>query len=300
MDFLRSETGFKAAAQRIEQYLSSISPNNVVKAADLIEILLPLARFDGGQRLLRGSHELADALNKRNHVEFGRGQILQQLSHAFGGQTYQGLRQGFSSSTEFRQLFPDAALPSCSLSDNRPQVHPFPGQLHKLSALAPWRTIWEQCAVSTRDRPFFPPMLPASYFRGYRPNYELRRDWRPSSKKRRQHLTHHFENGRCCVLVRHEGRQLIGAASWKWWGCQGHINGVGFSLFVQTKSGWLKIYFDLRPYYAEPTYGPQIYRAGGNNADHIAASLEELIHLRQHGYPDEFDPEQPPRSPISS
>ncbi len=70
---------------------------------------------------------------------------------------------------------------------------------------------------------------------------------------------------------------------------------MGFSLFVQTKSGWLKIFFDLRPHYAEPTYGPHIYREGcGNDADHIVASLEELVHLPRHQYDDEFDTEQIP------
>lgn len=291
MEFLRSEFEFKAASRKIEHYLSTTPPTDTVRLADLVEILLPMAKLNGGKELISGAQRLADALNTAGHSTLSCSQIQQKLALAFARRQYQSLRESFGVPTAFRQLFPDALLPPSDLEPGERQRHPYPKELKRLRELASWHAVWEESAESTREHPFFPPMLPASCFPGFKPHYELRRDWRSTSGDRPQQFSHNFENGSCCVLVRRDGKHLVGAASWKWWGLFGHIRGVGFSLYLRSKAGWLKVFFDIRPYYPEPTCGPSVYRESSKrDADHIWASLEELIHLPIHRYSEDDDP----------
>ncbi|SFB61725.1 hypothetical protein SAMN03159496_05886 [Rhizobium sp. NFR07] len=283
MDFLRSEFAFKSAALAIERGLSARSSSLAVDPEDLAEILLPLTSSADGERLLHGCRELAEMLSQSNSTPLKTARIQQKLARAFAGRTYQSLQQSFDFPTEFREIFPGAALPYGYLEAGQTQARPYPRELLAFPELSQWRTSWERSAVSTRERPFFPPMLPASYFQRYEPHYERRRDWRAAPINSSPHARPRSENGQSCVLVRHKGRHLIGAARWKWWGDSGYISGVGFSLYLLTRTGWLKTFFDIRPYYAEPTCGPFMYRDGrGEDRDHIQAGLEELSRLAVH------------------
>ncbi len=287
MDFLRSEIAFKAATRAIERLLLNRSNVGDVTPAELAEVLMPFSKTKNGDDLLNGARHLAGSLNGRDRVQT-YSQLQQRLAQAFAQRTYQSLRESFDFPIDFRQLFPDAALPNACLEPDREQVHPYPDELHELRELAAWHRAWVERAVSTREQPFFPPMLPASCFAGSRPTYERRRDWRPSYRNQPEQLSHHFQNGRCCVLVRHDGRHLIGAAGWRWWGEFGCIRGVEFSLYLLANFGWLKVVFDIRPYDPLPTYGPRIYRDGiGGDADHIQAGLRELAELDVHQWPTE-------------
>ncbi|MFK3781552.1 hypothetical protein [Agrobacterium sp. NPDC089420] len=289
MDFLRSEIEFKDAARKVEFYLSTLKSTGAVQSAALIEILLPMAGIKKAEKLHSGSAKLAELISASPEIELTRSQIQQKLAWAFANRSYQSLRSSFNFPTEFRIIFPDAELPISSLEEGRTQAHPFPKKLFEFRELEHWRATWEAGAFSIRERPFFPPMLPASSFVGTAPHYELRRDWRPSFRNKPQHLSHHFSNGQCCVLVRHEGC-LIAAVSWKWWGDVGRINGVGFSLSLKTDNRWLRVFFDIRPYYSDPSYGPIVYREGtGRDGEHIRACLQELVELPVHYFNDEYE-----------
>ena len=293
MDFLRSEFAFKSAALKIERGLSTRSSSFAVSPEDVAEILLPLTSAADGEQLLHGSRKLAEMLNQSNSTPLKCARIQQKLARAFAGRSYQSLQQSFDFPTDFREIFPGAALPYGCLEPGQTQAHPYPRELLAFPELSQWRASWERSAVSTRERPFFPPMLQASYFQGYEPHYKRRTNWRAAPINSGPHARPPSENGQSCVLVRHKGRHLIGAARWKWWGDSGYISGVGFSLYLLTRTGWLKTFFDIRPYYAEPTCGPFMYRDGrGEDSDHIQAGLEELSRLAVHASTDEDELEQ--------
>lgn len=287
MKFLHSEYQFKAATQKIEQFLAAVPRTQAIRSADLVEILRSHDSPETDMDFLVGASRLAATLNMMDHRTLKRGQILQEMSQAFARCTWQSLREDFHKPVDFRRLFPDAILPYGWRDSGEKQLHPFPPVLARIPKLAPWREIWEECAVSTEERPFFPPMLPRECFSGFKDEYELRRDWCRYSQSSHRSSSHHFENGASCVLVRHKQRHLIGAGSWRWWGNCGRISGVGFSLYLLTDSGWLKVFFDIRPSCAEPTYGPRIYSDLSGDSRFIRLCLDELVGLSVHRYADD-------------
>jgi hypothetical protein len=187
--------------------------------------------------------------------------------------------------TEFGVIFPEVKMPSNHLDAGQSRLHPYPDVLEGVLELDQWRTIWEQNARSTPDHSFFPPMLPSSYFDNRNPRYEFRRDWDPHSPEFPKPSTP-FGEGHGCVLVRGNGQQLIGAASWRWWGIYERVSGVGFNIYLRTPQGWLWVSMDVRPTHYLPTYGPDIYREGeGDDGARIKRCLEELIQLGPRTYP---------------
>lgn len=188
--------------------------------------------------------------------------------------------------TDFDALFPDAVMPPCGLEPGAETRHPFPRELEGIPELATWRECWEANALSTRDKHFFPPMLPTASLISSKVTIEFRRDWHLRSNGQAvKTKPYHFDNGTCGVLFRDDQRKIIGATFWKWWGALGRINGVCYGLYLLTEAGWLYIAFDLRARYPAPSAGPVVMR--GDTEQHlkeIEAGLQHLAKLRVFRY----------------
>lgn len=256
--------------------------------------------------LKRMASILAACLREKN-IRISHGESLDIVAKQFGFRDWNGLsartklatasgkpaevyknrKPEASNVTEFRSLFPDAALPGCNLSAADTVRHPFPSELHGLPALAFWRKHWEAEAMSTRDRPFFPPTIPFTLSLHQGLSFELRKDWSASpSGTDDAEEEEDFTNGACCVLVRDRG-QIIGVTSWDWWGDFKRINGVNFCLQIRTGDRWLYVNFDLRGTDPLPTHGPIV--AYDDNEEHsqaIRSNLERMVRLGPPRYAD--------------
>lgn len=188
--------------------------------------------------------------------------------------------------TDFKALFPEAELPPSFLVADSETRHPFPPELKVVPELAQWRECWEKNALSTHDRHFFPPMLPPASFISPQLTYELRRDWKIGSDgKAHRTRAYHFENGSCGVLARNEHREIVGAASWNWWGTFGRMNGLCYRIYLLTESGWLYVTFELRPNHPFPSPGLVVIRDDtGKHRRQIESSLRKLSHLKAFRY----------------
>jgi hypothetical protein len=286
MDFLNSEFDFKAVSRAVERYLKDRRSPAPIATAELLHVLLPVARLTGGDQLLAGASRLAARLNASKRAAPQQPELQQMLSIAFTSGPYQRLHARLRNPTEFRLIFDDIKVAPCHLEKDEKIEHPFPKALRRISSLSAWREAWERNAFSTKAKPFFPPMLPSSYFEGRAARYEYRRDWVEHSVARRQERSNGsnnlpiLANGRCCVLVRDKSNHLIGAASWFWWGLSDLVSGVGYSLAVHHGSEWFHTYFDIRPDRFEPTYGPDIHRECQlNPRSFIKLCLDELVEL---------------------
>lgn len=275
MDFLRSEFSFKAASRAIECLLKQRGNAPPITPDELLTVLLPVARLPNGDRLVAGTVRLAEHLNASSRTVLRQPELQQLLSLSFTQAPYQRLHPRLKRPTDFRSIFDEIRVAPCYTGEGERIEHPFPMMLRRIEELAAWREAWEECAFSTSTKPFFPPMLPASYFEGRGARYEYRRDWVPSVSR-----VPLIANGRCCVLVRDRQNKIIGYASWFWWGHLDIISGVGYSLALCTNSKWLHVYFDIRPDRFEPTCGPVISTENGHNfASFIRLCLLELEDL---------------------
>lgn len=275
MDFLKSEFSFKSASRAVERLLKQRGNAPSVTPDELLTVLLPVARLPNGDRLVAGTVRLAEHLNASSRTVLRQPELQQLLSLSFTQAPYQRLHARLKRPTDFRSTFDDIRVAPCYISEGERIEHPFPTTLRGIEELAAWREAWEECAFSTKTRPFFPPMLPVSYFEGRGTRYEYRRDWVPSVGR-----VPLAANGRCCVLVRDRQNKIIGSASWFWWGHRDVISGVGYSLALCTNSKWLHVYFDIRPDRFEPTCGPVISREKGDScSSFIGLGLLELQDL---------------------
>lgn len=286
MDFLNSEFEFKAASRAVERFLKERGSPAPIAATELLNVLLPLARLTGGDQLLAGASRLAASLNGSRRAAPKQPELQQMLSIAFTRGPYQRLQARLKTPSDFRLVFEDIEIAPCYLDKDEKTEHPFPKALQGIATLGAWREAWERNAFSTKARPFFPPMLPSSYFEGRGARYEHRRDWAEHSAVCRRHGSNRssdlpiLANGRCCVLVRDRRNQLIGAASWSWWGQRHLVRGVGYSLALRHDSEWLHAFFDIRPDSFEPTCGPTIHRESQlNPRGFIQDCLDELVEL---------------------
>lgn len=214
-----------------------------------------------------------------------RAQLKRTSLAGTGPKTHQDQRR-VKAATDFAALFPEADLPGSFLDFEEEVPHLFPTALRKIPELAPWRECWGSRALSTRDRHFFPPMLPVESLISPKVTFEARRDWRMGKDgKSIPTKSYHFSDGCCTVLARNERHEIIGATFWRWWGNFGRVKGLRFGIYLLTKAGWLYVAFDLRANYPFPSAGPDIIR--GDTEEHlreIKAGLERLAKLKVFKY----------------
>ncbi|MGL3607649.1 hypothetical protein ACSV9I_14125 [Rhizobium sp. G187] len=287
MKFLQTTDQFKAVALALDNYLQANDAGKPVSELELAGLLLRHAHLPDGQVFALGVQRLASLLNSKQGTKPGRAALLQALSHAFVGETYQRFEARLNCATSLRELFPDAQIPACSFKDGERLEHPFPLAYRELGYLHEWRQVWERNSISTKRSPFIPPMLPSSYFHGNSINYEYRRNWHqpaqfsPKAIPTLRDAVRRYDDGTCCVLVREGRKSPMAGVRWYWWGHGGQINGLEYTMILRRWNKWFFTHFDLRYNRHDPSYGPAIKVIKGDRPDSFVRDiLEEMDSTR--------------------
>lgn len=262
MKFLQTKYQFKAVVQHLEIYLRAKKPDQKICELELAGVLLREAKLRDGDAFADGVQRLTSMLNSGSSIRPSRSELLQLLSRAFVGESYQQYEARIKCPTSFRELFPDAEVSPCPVVSGERIEHPFPLVYRKMKYLNEWRQVWERDAVSTSDCPFMPPMLPLSYFGGGNVNYVYRRSWRYRTKVLPFQLDTspdakaYRDQGTCCVLVHNARGEPMAGVRWYWWGHAGQMAGVEYTMLLRRQGKWFFTQFDLRHDRHDPSCGP--------------------------------------------
>lgn len=268
MEFLYTESGFKAASRAVRYYILS-SPGSTVSAEGIFSILSSMVGSEDHGDLLEGAQSCASSLRQLEQTRLSHSQFHQLVSISFTGMRYQQLRRSFNKPSDYRRIFPGRYHHSAVLEPESEIVHSIPASLENIDALKGWRQCWQRTAMSTYDKPFFPPMIPAKAFAAYNVVYELRQDsWMAKARPNNRAVT--SVNGNVCVLVRTKKGKLLGGASWRWWGYPyTGICGIEYMMLLSISGRWLVVLFDIRPYEADVTFGPVVEYIAKQHLDEI-------------------------------
>lgn len=247
LPFLSNLYSFKAAANRLENYLNSFPPS--LSKNTLAQLILGDPTNYPSD--IEGLFRVADRLHARlKNLEkpASHTQLQQHLAQAARGITFEKLRTEIPADTgsfRFYWDIPDDLLTSMMGvgSDCGVVTHDYPKEIEKMTELGPWKKLWLLDCQSSLTHPFMIPVPPKEVF-GENIEYKNYSTWQKNKD---------FTSSEYFTIVAQnvDGRE-VGYIKWYFWGGLNEIKGTGFhfrNLREDLTVGYFS--FDLRPCYSE-------------------------------------------------
>lgn len=153
---------------------------------------------------------------------------------------------------QIRKLFSVELPGAVSVKPDVYIVHPFPQELQVIKELKSFGEAWNKECISTRERPFVPPLPPEDCFGVERVELNLFKDWNNDDK-----IDGVLQEGVCAIILSDTRNNTVGYARWRWWGFPG-VAGINYTFCFKTEKEFIEVDMDIRPYMNGLIRGPQI------------------------------------------
>lgn len=244
MNIFNSQADLKAKAKHV---LGLIKSSPTLKHASVFNALLT----DHSKAEFQFAKQVTNELANRDLSNLRLSQMLQILAKKSNNLDFQTFKaKTFENKLDARNFLKIKFSVGHANWISSETEHPFPPEFKKIPALKPWKKVWEEVNVSTQDRPFLVPAMPAKCFEGE--NFQLKQyqDW---SLGERECTTY----GNASVIVYCKNK-TVGAMKWYWWGGYQSFKASDFTFYLRHRNSIISSCFDVRPSHALPTFGPKI------------------------------------------
>lgn len=244
MNIFNSQAELKEKAKLVHSLIKS---NPTFKSSSVIKALLT----DQSKAELHFAQQVSKELALFNLDELSLGQVQQVFARKSNGINYQVFKERtFANKLDARSFLKLTFSVGHANWLKSETIHPFPPEFEEIEVLKPWKKVWEELNISTKDRPFLVPAIPAECFEGKKFEIKQFQDWKLGERK----CTTYANAG---VLVYNKDK-IVGSMKWYWWGRGDSFKASDFTFYLRHKNTIISALIDVRPSHALPTLGPDI------------------------------------------